>query len=107
LCLLPSNGNENGVSEKICEISYEKFFSSLYTHEKGKNSRVFGKIHINFIIGLFAPTPNSWERSKVNPLCKKVFIPHSKLTRKRKKEGFLKNIFYSSPISHGNCHLTG
>lgn len=88
----------------------QKIVSSLYTHGKGKNSRFFRKIHIIFITGLFAPTPNSWERSKVNLLCKKVFILILNSQENAEIKDFEKIFFYSSLISLGKVqkvnHIT-
>jgi hypothetical protein len=57
---LPSNGNENGVSEKIEENSLKKIVSPLYTHGKGQKVNHFAKI-LGFFISL---TLNSWESRK-------------------------------------------
>ena len=107
---VPSNGNENGFSEKICEISYEKFFSSLYTHEKGKNSRVFKIIHTNFIIDLFALTQTLGRGQKSTPCAKKVFILILNSQENAEIKDFEKIFFYSSLISLGKVqkvnHIT-
>jgi hypothetical protein len=77
---------------------------------KAKIQGFFRKIHIIFITGLFAPTPNSWERSKVNPLCKKVFILILNSQENAEIKNFEKIFFYSSLISLGKVqkvnHIT-
>ena len=51
-----------------------KFFSSLYTHGKGKNSTVFIRIHTNFTIVVIYPHSKLLGEVKSQPPWAKIFL---------------------------------
>ena len=106
---LPSNGNENGVSEKSAKFLMKIFLHTLHSRERQK-FKGFWKDSHKFHNWVVCPTPNSWERSKVNPLCKKVFILIINSQENTEIKDFEKIFFYSSLISLGKVqkvnHIT-